>query len=212
MNELLAEFLRSFTATNDWAAIAPEIMLAVLALGLLGAEMVLPRSKQGLIPRLAICGQVLVLVVTLGCSAYYTVQGQTFFSGMIAQTDVTQIMRAFFLISSILVCYLGKIYLSKQKLPRTEFFHLVIIIAAAMMLLVQSANFVMLFVALEAVTIAFYVLVAYCRTSSLSLEAGLKYLILGALSSSILLFGIVLLYGVAGNPELIATGYRHSRE
>ena len=202
MNELLAEFLRSFTATNDWAAIAPEIMLAVLALGLLGAEMVLPRSEQGLIPRLAIWGQVLVLVVTLGCSAYSTFEGQTFFSGMIAQTDVTQIMRAFFLVSSILVCYLGKIYLSKQKLPRTEFFHLVVIIAAAMMLLVQSANFVMLFVALEAVTIAFYVLVAYCRTSSLSLEAGLKYLILGALSSSILLFGIVLLYGVAGNPEL----------
>ena len=71
-----------------------------------------------------------------------------------------------------------------------------------MMLLVQSANFVMLFVALEAVTVAFYVLVAYCRTSSFSLEAGLKYLILGALSSSILLFGIVLLYGVAGNPEM----------
>ena len=202
MNELLAEFLRSFTVTNDWAAITPEIMLAVLALGLLGAEMVLPRSEQGLIPRLAIWGQVLVLVVTLGFSAYSTVEGQSFFSGMIVQTDVTQIMRAFFLVSSILVCYLGKIYLLKQKLPRTEFFHLVIIIAAAMMLLVQSSNFVMLFVALEVVTIAFYVLVAYCRTSSLSLEAGLKYLILGALSSSILLFGIVLLYGVAGNPEL----------
>lgn len=202
MNELLAEFLRSFTATNDWAAIAPEIMLAVLALGLLGAEMVLPRAKHELIAPLAIWGQVLVLGITLCCSAYYTIAEQTFFSGMIAQTDVTQIMRAFFLVSSILVCYLGKIYLAKQKLPRTEFFHLVIIIAAAMMLLVQSANFVMLFVALEAVTIAFYVLVAYCRTSSLSLEAGLKYLILGALSSSILLFGIVLLYGVAGNPEL----------
>jgi NADH-quinone oxidoreductase subunit N len=202
MNELLAEFLRSFTATNDWAAIAPEIMLAVLALGLLGAEMVLPRAQQGQIARLAIWGQVLVLAVALCCPAYYTAEGQTYFSGMIAQTDVTQIMRGFFLISSILVCYLGKIYLSKQQLPRTEFFHLVIIIAAAMMLLVQSVNFVMLFVALEAVTVAFYVLVAYCRTSSLSLEAGLKYLILGALSSSILLFGIVLLYGVAGNPEL----------
>ncbi len=202
MNELLAEFLRSFTATNDWAAIMPEIMLAVLALALLGAEMVLPRAKQGVIARLAIWGQVLVLAVTLCCPAYYTVEGQTYFSGMIAQTDVTQIMRGFFLVSSILVCYLGKIYLAKQQLPRTEFFHLVIIIAAAMMLLVQSANFVMLFVALEAVTVAFYVLVAYCRTSSLSLEAGLKYLILGALSSSILLFGIVLLYGIAGNPEM----------
>ncbi len=109
MNELLAEFLRSFTATNDWAAITPEIMLAVLALSLLGAEMVLPRAQQGLIARLAIWGQVFVLAVTLGCPSYYTAEGQTYFSGMIAQTDVTQIMRVFFLISSILVCYLGKI-------------------------------------------------------------------------------------------------------
>lgn len=206
MNELLVEFLSSFTQTNDWGAIMPEIMLAVLALSLLAAEMALPRAKQGAIARLAIWGQVLILIVSLGCagccSVATVVESQTFFSGMIQQTDVTQIMRCFFLISSILVCYLGKIYLAKQKLPRTEFFHLVIIIAAAMMLLVQSANFVMLFVALEAVTIAFYVLVAYCRTNSLSLEAGLKYLILGALSSSILLFGIVLLYGVAGNPAM----------
>lgn len=202
MNELLAEFLRSLTATNDWAVIMPEIMLALLALGLLGAELVLPRAQQGWIARLAIWGQVVVLAVAMSCPSSCTLEEQSYFSGMIHQTDVTQIMRGFFLISSILVCYLGKVYLAKQKLPRTEFFHLVIIIAAAMMLLVQSANFVMLFVALEAVTVAFYVLVAYCRTSSFSLEAGLKYLILGALSSSILLFGIVLLYGVAGNPEM----------
>jgi NADH-quinone oxidoreductase subunit N len=57
-------------------------------------------------------------------------------------------------------------------------------------------------VALETVTIGFYILVSYFRTSAASLEAGLKYLILGALSSAILLFGIVLLYGVAGNRAL----------
>jgi NADH-quinone oxidoreductase subunit N len=68
-----------------------------------------------------------------------------------------------------------------------------------MMLLAQSNHFVMLFVALETVTIGFYILVSYFRDSPLSLEAGLKYLIMGALSSAILLFGIVLLYGVAGN-------------
>jgi NADH-quinone oxidoreductase subunit N len=164
--------------------------------------MVLPRAQQGWIARLAIWGQILILVVAFGCPSCCTLGEQSYFSGMIEQSDVSQIMRGFFLISSILVCYLGKVYLAKQALPRTEFFHLVLIIAAAMMLLVQSANFVMLFVALEAVTVAFYVLVAYCRTSSFSLEAGLKYLVLGALSSSILLFGIVLLYGVAGNPEM----------
>ena len=202
MNELLADFLRSLTATNDWAVIMPEIMLALLALGLLGAEIVLPRAQHGWIPRLAIWGQVLILALALGCPSCYGPDTQSYFSGMIEQSNVAQIMRAFFLVSSILVCYLGQAYLAKQALPRTEFFHLVVIIAAAMMLLVQSAHFVMLFVALEAVTVAFYVLVAYCRTSTFSLEAGLKYLILGALSSSILLFGIVLLYGVAGNPEL----------
>lgn len=202
MNELLAEFLRGYTATNDWSAIMPEIMLAVLALGLLVAEMFLPKGGQSLIPRIAIWGQVLIGAYAFSCvGGCYLVEG-SFFSGMIVQSDVTQMMRAFFLVSSILVCYLGQIYLSKQSLAKTEFYHLVILISAAMMLLVQSSNFVMLFVALETVTVAFYVLVAYCRNSALSLEGGLKYLILGAFSSAILLFGIVLLYGVAGNPEL----------
>jgi NADH-quinone oxidoreductase subunit N len=59
------------------------------------------------------------------------------------------------------------------------------------------------FVALETVTIGLYILVSYYRTS-LTLEAGLKYLVMGALSSSLMLFGIVLLYGVAGNPALPA--------
>ena len=203
MNELLASSLRSFADTNDWAVIMPEIMLAVLALCLLGSEMVLPRERQRLIPLIAIWGQVVIFAFTLGWFSFYTAEAQVHFSGMIQQTDLAHVMRCFFLVSSTLVCYLGKGYLTRHKLPQTEFFYLVVVIAAAMMLLVQSANFVMLFVALEAVTVSFYVLVAYYRTSSLSLEAGLKYLILGAFSSSILLFGIVLLYGIAGNPEMV---------
>lgn len=202
MNDLLAEFLRGYTATNEWLVVLPEIMLAVLALGLLVAEMLLPKEKQNLIPRIAIFGQVLVMIAIVSTVGRCSVDGTSYFSGMIKQSDLTPIMRGFVLVSSILVCYLGQIYLSKQSLAKTEFYCLVLLIAAAMMLLVQSANFVMLFVALETVTVAFYVLVAYCRTSPLSLEGGLKFLIMGALSSAILLFGIVLLYGVGGNPEL----------
>ena len=205
MNELLIEFLGGFTKTNQWSAILPEIMLGVFTLALLGAEMALPKNKQTLIPRLAIWGQVIVLFVAIGCLIWCNFGRSEYFSGLIIQNDITQIMRAFFLVCSIVVCYLGQIYLSKQSLPKTEFYALVLIISAAMMLLVQSANFVMLFVALETVTVAFYVLVAYSRTSQFSLESGLKYLILGALSSGILLFGIVLLYGIAGSPELMGS-------
>ena len=81
-----------------------------------------------------------------------------------------------------------------------EFHHVVLVVAAAMMLLVESRNFVMLFVALETVTVGFYILVSYYRSNPKTLEAGLKYLVMGALSSALLLFGIVLLYGVAGSP------------
>jgi NADH-quinone oxidoreductase subunit N len=70
------------------------------------------------------------------------------------------------------------------------------------MLLAQANHFVLLFVALETLTIGLYILVSYFRSNALTLEAGLKYLVMGALSSSLLLFGIVLLYGVAGNPAL----------
>ena len=87
-------------------------------------------------------------------------------------------------------------------MPRIEFYHIVLVVTAAMMLLAQSNNFVMLFVALETLTIGLYILVAYYRTATASLEAGLKYLVMGALSSGLLLFGIVLLTGVAGNPAL----------
>lgn len=205
MNDLLADFLRGFTATNEWAAILPEIMMAVLALSLLGAEMAFPKQRLSLIPRLALWGQISVLLVAFGFAGWCNVEHREYFSGMILQSDITQIMRGFFVVSSIFVCYIGRIYLSKQNLPKTEFYALVLIISAAMMLLVQSNNFVMLFVALETVTVAFYVLVAYCRTSKFSLEGGLKYLIMGALSSSILLFGMVLLYGIAGSPEMFGS-------
>jgi NADH-quinone oxidoreductase subunit N len=207
MNEILAEFLRGYTATNQWLAILPEILLALLALSLLAVEMASPKAARAQVGRVAFYGQLFILAVCLiGCfTGPATTGAEPLFSGMIEQSGTTQFMRVFFLLCSLFVSYLGGIYLERQPLARTEFHHLVLLVAAGMMLLVQSAHFVMLFVALETVTVAFYVLVAYGRNSVGSLEAGLKYLIMGALSSAILLFGIVLLYGVAGNPALAAS-------
>lgn len=200
-------FLEKFqeaAATNVWGAILPEILLGLLALGLLVLEMVLPKEKHRLIPRVAIWGTVAILIWFL---LFFFREGgghlgQQTFAGMLLHDAFGQTMRGFFLLSGALVCYLGSLALGKAPVSKTEFYHITLVVTAAMMLLVQSHHFVMLFVALETVTIGFYVLVSYFRHTSVSLEAGLKYLILGALSSSLLLFGIVLLYGAAGNPEL----------
>jgi NADH-quinone oxidoreductase subunit N len=195
------EAVKLAAEANQWGAIFPELLLACLALALLALEIVLPKKLHAYIPDVALAG----LVGTLGgllVNFQSATLGKESFNGLLLHSPGGQVMRVFFLLTAMLVCILARVSLAKQKVPRIEFYHLVLIITGAMMLLAQSNHFVMFFVALETVTIGFYILVSYFRTKTASLEAGLKYLVMGALSSGMLLFGIVLLYGVAGNPML----------
>jgi NADH-quinone oxidoreductase subunit N len=195
--------LQRIAGDNRWGLILPELGLGCLALALLVLEIILPKRAHRLIPNAAILGQ----VVLLGMLAFHVhpyTGGGEMFNGLLRHTAAGQVMRVYFLVSSIFVCLMARISLESRAVPRIEFYNIVLVVTAALMLLVQSNHFLMLFVSLETVTIGFYILVSYFRDSALSLEAGLKYLILGALSSALLLFGIALLYGVAGNPLLPA--------
>lgn len=195
--------LQALAANNVWTAIMPELILGCLSLLLLALEVVLPAKLHARLPGVALLGVFALLVSQLVTFQADFVERESF-NGLLLHSREGQLMRLFFLLSALLVGLIGQISLAKQKMPYTEFYHILLVVTAAMMLLVQSNHFVMLFVALETVTIGLYILVSYFRASPLTLEAGLKYLIMGALSSSILLFGIVLLYGVAGNPLLPA--------
>jgi NADH-quinone oxidoreductase subunit N len=191
--------LRELAAGNPWAAIWPEISLGCLALSLHVLEIAWPRALHGKIPAWSILGQLAILGVLL---ANFDAPYRSTFNGLLMLSPSGQMMRVFFLVSSILVTILARASLPRQGVPRVEFHHIILVVTAAMMLLVQSRNFVMLFVALETVTVGLYILVSYYRSNPRTLEAGLKYLVMGALSSALLLFGIVLLYGVAGSPGL----------
>lgn len=198
------EQYRALALTNEWMAILPEIALGCLALSLLLLELLLPARWKAKIGWVAVFSQIVLL---LGLVVSYSNPPQvgisiTMFNGMLEISDRGEVARIFFLLCSILTSILAQLYLDRRKLPPIEFFHILLVITAAMMLLVQSTHFVLLFVCLETVTVGFYILVSYYRTQNESLEGGLKYLIQGALSSGILLFGMVLLYGVAGNPHL----------
>jgi NADH-quinone oxidoreductase subunit N len=87
-----------------------------------------------------------------------------------------------------------------------EFIALPVILCAGLMWMASAADFIMVFVALELVTICFYILVSFLRRSSASLEAGTKYLILGALSTGFLVYGITWVYGITGQTALAAIG------
>lgn len=193
--------LQNFAANNLWGAIMPEIMLGVLALALLVIELLFPKQQHQMVPLAALVGLLCVLGNVLA-TFHNPYVGTETFNGLLRHTRDGQIMRIFFLLAALMVCLLARVSLAKQAMPRVEFYHIVLVVTAGMMLLAQSNNLLLLFVTLETVTIGLYILVSYYRNNSLTLEAGLKYLVMGALSSSLLLFGIVLLYGVAGNAAL----------
>lgn len=194
--------LQQIAATNQWSALAPELVLAVAAVLLLALELALPKRLLGaVVPRAALLGLVCALGAVVG-GWHSPALGRELFGGLVRQTTDTQVMRAFFLVASMLVAFVAAVVLPRVRAPRVEFFHVLLVCTGALMLLAQANHFVLLFVALETVTVGFYILVAYFRNSAFSLEAGLKYLVTGSLSSALLLFGIVLLYGVAGNPLL----------
>jgi len=207
---MTVETLQRIAASNEWLALFPELFLAGTALVLLVMEIVLPRREHRQIPvaaMMALGAMVIGLAINFQTAWMDTVT----FGGLIRHSLPGQVARLFFVSSGLLVCFLATVCLPRTRMPRVEFYHLVLVITAAMMLLAQSNHFALLFVALETVTIGFYILVSYFRDNPLTLEAGLKYLVMGALSSAILLFGMVLLYAAVGRVEgldgVVHTGF-----
>jgi NADH-quinone oxidoreductase subunit N len=192
----------SFANDNLWSEIWPELSLCLGAILVLGIDLFTKsyglKVKAG---TFAILFQFLLLVIHL---LDYLLLRHTFdresFSGMLKHGIHQDIMRSFFLLSSLLVSIIAHAYLKSRKLRIGEFHHLSMIATAGLMILCQAQHFMVVFVALETVALCFYPLVAFNRDSSQSLEAGMKYLIFGALSSALFLLGIVLLYGVGSNP------------
>jgi NADH-quinone oxidoreductase subunit N len=200
------EILQEIAASNRWGALLPEIILGCSAVILLFIELLWAKARPWLSSLSILAQAAAAAVLLLGMRASCGREGaEVLFGGLLAQESTGDWMRLFFIGASVVVTHLGAVFLVRQNLPRVEFHHLVLVVTAAFMLLVQSHHFLLLFVVLETVTIGFYILVAYKRDSRLSLEGGLKYLIMGAFSSGMLLFGIALLYGGASNPALPMT-------
>lgn len=197
-------FFKTVADTQDWLALLPEIALCVSGLLLLILDVLIPSRLNRWVSRtgvLLVVGITIAFLATGGCCST-TKESVELFGGMIRITPMSRWFRAFFLVANIGVFWLAGNYLKNRPLVRTEYYAITCFVTAAMMLLVHSNHFVVLFVALETITIGLYVLVAYDRNSEFSLEAGLKYLIVGGTNTAILLLGIALLYGIAGNASL----------
>jgi NADH-quinone oxidoreductase subunit N len=115
----------------------------------------------------------------------------------------SRLYMAILLGAAAFVFLFGYDYLKRRQERPEEFYLLVLLATTGAMLLVVSRNFASFFLGLELLSVALYSLISYVRTESSSIEAGIKYLILAASSSSVLLFGLALIYAESGSMELL---------
>jgi NADH-quinone oxidoreductase subunit N len=188
--------------------VALEIAVVCLGIFLLMFDAFFSKTDKRVIAYLAIVGLVTVFGLTFFLKS--TAPGLDF-SGFYVNDALALFFKRFAILATILTIILGIDYapVVARMIPSAtpqaglgEFFVLPVFTCAGLMWMVSAADFIMIFCALELVTISFYVQVAYMRRSAASLEAGTKYLILGALSTGFLVYGITWIFGMTGQTTL----------
>ena len=115
------------------------------------------------------------------------------------------------MIGSLTTLVLSVDFMRKEKIAGFEFPILILLATLGMMMLISADDFIALYLGLELMSLSLYVVAAYHRDNAKASEAGLKYFVLGALSSGMLLYGASLIYGFAGTVSFAGVAVRHPR-
>ncbi|GIT92928.1 NADH-quinone oxidoreductase subunit N [Jannaschia pagri] len=182
---------------SDLNIILPEILLALFSMAaLLGAVYT---SKDALArPLVWLTAAVLTLVAIWIALAS---PGGTGFDGMIVKDGFAQFAQVTILLSAAVVLIMGQDYMERTGLMKFEYPILITLASIGMMVMVSSGNLLTLYMGLELQSLSLYVVASLRRDNVKSTEAGLKYFVLGALSSGLLLYGISLTYGYTGTTD-----------
>ena len=176
-----------------------SLELAVVALGIavLMADLWLPAKHRRMLGYAAAVVLGLLLLASFGHGCVFNPSGSTA-NGMFVADGLAIFFKRFFLLAAILVLILAVEFSDRIATGISEYYSLIIFALAGMLFAASSNDFTMLFVSIELITITFYVLTSFTRGKVASLEAGVKYLILGALSSAFMVYGIALVWGTTG--------------
>ena len=177
--------------------ISLEVCVITLGLVVLMADLWLPPERKKLLGYAAAAGLAFLLIINLTGSGSCTIPGEAFY-GMFKQDPLSIYFKRFFLLAAILVLLMIAEFSDHIAAGISEYYSLTLFALVGMLFAASANNFALLFVALELITVSFYVLTSFQRGRLVSLEAGVKYLIIGALSTSFTVFGIALVWGTSG--------------
>jgi len=201
----------SFTYTvsaADWGRIAPELALACMVLIVMLVDLLLPRAEKNMkdsgptnfwvLPSLSLLGLAGAFAATI--VLYIAGDGQPAFNQMIGSDQGSLYAYIILLSASALGIMLSPGYLRRINLPHQgEYYALMLLATIGMMLLAAATSFLTVFLGLEMLSLALYILCGFVTRRRSSQEAGMKYFLLSSFASAFLLYGIALIYGATGN-------------
>ena len=174
--------------------VLPEAIVAVGVLALIFYGALRGERTQGLVAEIAVGLLAAALAVVV---ADQREAAATFF-GAFVDDPFSRFMKALALIGSLVTLVLSIDFMRNEKIGGFEFPVLILLATLGMMMLISAGDFIALYLGLELMSLSLYVIAAYRRGDLRASEAGLKYFVLGALSSGMLLYGASLVYGYAG--------------
>lgn len=173
--------------------VMPEIILTGLALFILVLDLVLKRKET--IAFFSIASAAVVIYALLDASG-------TTFGGMFLADGYSMFFKVIFLLSLILSILISVRYIAVEKVNFGEYYSLMLFATLGMMIMASAGDLIVLYLGLELMALSTYVLAGFLRHAVRSNEAAIKYFLLGAFASALLLYGIALLYGLTGTTEI----------
>ena len=190
----------NFTMPDLYPASA-EIFILAMACVVLLVDLAAGRTLRwmaGFLTQLTLIGCFAITLLTMDGQTVLTF-GNSFIDDTFA--DVLKLL-LYFAVAVVLIY--GRSYLALRKLENGEFYLLVLFATLGMMVMISAASFVTLYLGLELLSLALYAMVALNRDSAIATEAAMKYFVLGALASGLLLYGMSMIYGATGTLEITA--------
>jgi len=190
----------------DLLPAAPELFMTFMALAILMIDLFVKDSRRALtfgLVQFALFGSLLIQLFTSTGTVDYT------FSRMFVDDMMADLLKVLVYVTVSVVLFYSRSYvIDREVMNKGEYYVLALFATLGMMVMISANHFVTVYLGLELLSLSLYAMVAMNRDSVLSTEAAMKYFVLGALASGMLLYGMSMIYGATGTLEITAIGER----
>ncbi len=183
---------------SNITAILPIAILIAWACALLLVDLFIPSGRTWITALLAALGLIAAGIAALAQVGHYT----SGFNGMVSMDGFAVFLQVLFVVSGLLGIAIAYNYLKRMGLERGEYYILLMLSISGMMLMAEAADLIIVFLALELLSLPLYVLAGFAQPRTDSEEASLKYFLLGAYSTAIVVYGVALVFGATGHTGL----------